>query len=170
MDKAGKRVKPRSKPGDYKLLKELGSGNFGSVHLAQRISDGRESNTLVIKHTQPRHSNGVKALINEDRQEAILLMRKELPTFCFALGTSQVLANGNTWYHCGTHDSAFGIHSLTHAHSTGYEVSPAGDIVHSMGFDGESYRAFRLKSLYGGVEYMPVDGTTSLPIPDAWAV
>ncbi|GIQ86842.1 arylsulfotransferase [Kipferlia bialata] len=127
------------------------------------------NNTLVIKHGQPAHSNGVLALVHEARREAVILMRKPLPTFCAALGTSQVLANGNTWYHCGTHTGE-GLSGKVGSSSTVYEINTDGDIVYSAGCDAASYRVWRLHSLYGGTDYTPVAGTESLPIPEAWDV
>ncbi|GIQ79529.1 arylsulfotransferase [Kipferlia bialata] len=126
-------------------------------------------NTPVLKHgVTPPHSYGVLALINETRQEAVLLMRKQLPTFCAALGTSQVLANGNTWYHCGEHKSRRGWRDPFGYSSSVYEVSPSGEIVYSAGCDKASYRVFRMASLYGGTDYTPITNTASLPIPAEW--
>ncbi|GIQ86024.1 arylsulfotransferase, partial [Kipferlia bialata] len=127
------------------------------------------NNTPVMRNGNDYHSKALAAIVNEARQEVVILFHRELPNFCFALGTSQVLENGNFWYTCGTHDSKLGRSAIFGSHTTGYELSPDGDIIYSVGGYATTYRAWRLRSLYGAVDYMPVKHKP-LPIPAAWDV
>ncbi|GIQ89431.1 arylsulfotransferase, partial [Kipferlia bialata] len=97
------------------------------------------NNTPVIVHNSEPHSFGTLALINEALREAVIIRKKQLPTFCVALGTSQVLANGNTWYHCGRHESTKGWRDPFGYSSTVYEISTEGEIIYAAGNDLASY-------------------------------
>ncbi|GIQ82625.1 arylsulfotransferase, partial [Kipferlia bialata] len=57
------------------------------------------NNTPVLKHGQPENSYGIAMLVHEERKEIVLLFRRALPEFSFALGASSALHNGNFYFH-----------------------------------------------------------------------
>ncbi|GIQ85320.1 arylsulfotransferase [Kipferlia bialata] len=131
------------------------------------LFDNSNKVAYLQRPDEEHHSNALAVLVNEEKREMVLLFRKALLQYAFAVGTSQALANGNFHYHVGVQENKRGKDSLFNTSSQVYELSPEGDFIYSIKAEAAVYRAWRLTDLYAAVDYKEVDFQT-LPIPQEW--
>jgi hypothetical protein len=86
-------------------------------------------------------SRGQVIQLDEVNMTATLLVNADLGDFSIALGSAQMLPDGNYHFHLG---DIVAKNSTTRA----VEVQPSGQIVYDMGIAEIMYRSFRLQDLY----------------------
>jgi hypothetical protein len=86
-------------------------------------------------------SRGQAIQLDETNMTATLLVNADLGDFSIALGSAQMLPDGNYHFHLG---DIVAKNSTTRA----VEVEPAGQIVYDMGIGEIMYRSFRMQDLY----------------------
>src|SRR5262249_15180359 len=89
------------------------------------------------------HSRGQLFQIDESNRVAKLVFNADVGSYSAAVGSAQLLPNGN--YHF---DSGFIIDSSGTLTSQSVEVSPSGQILYNIGFGAIDYRSFRMPDLY----------------------
>jgi hypothetical protein len=86
-------------------------------------------------------SRGQVIQLDETNMTATLLVNADLGDFSIALGSAQMLPDGNYHFHLG---DIVAKNSTTRA----VEVEPSGQIVYDLGIAEIMYRSFRLQDLY----------------------
>jgi hypothetical protein len=85
------------------------------------------------------NSRGQVYRLDEVNRVAELVLNSDLGYYSFALGSAQLLLNGNYFFANGFRADGSGI---------GEEVNPSGDVVYSIESTAPEYRTFRMKNLY----------------------
>lgn len=86
-------------------------------------------------------SRGQHYVLDENAMTATLVLNADLQNFSGALGSAQMLSNGNSHFNSGIQDG-------TPAFATADETTPDGTIVYSQFLESRVYRSFRLRDLY----------------------
>jgi arylsulfate sulfotransferase len=137
--------------GDFTLADGEQSAWFSHQHDAQILSDGvtmivyDNGNTRIARNSDRGTSRGQVWRLDEESRTAHLVMNADLKANSPALGSAQLLANGN--YHF---DSGFIPNPGNPAQrfTQALEVDPSGNIVWGMQITAQEYRNFRLDDLY----------------------
>ncbi|HTM50016.1 MAG TPA: aryl-sulfate sulfotransferase [Bryobacteraceae bacterium] len=85
------------------------------------------------------NSRGQVYRLDEVNRVAELVLNSNLGYYSFALGSAQLLLNGNYFFGNGFRADGSGI---------GEEVNPSGDVVYSIESTAPEYRTFRMKNMY----------------------
>jgi arylsulfate sulfotransferase len=137
--------------GDFQMLDGDDSLWFSHQHDAQLMPDGvslllfDNGNTRISRNSGQGTSRGQLWRIDEAARTAKLLLDADLGVNSSALGSAQLLPNGN--YHFGAGflpDPANSAKRITHA----LEVDSNGSIVWCIEIAAQQYRSFRLQDLY----------------------
>jgi hypothetical protein len=124
---------------------------FSHQHDAQILPDGvslllfDNGNTRISRNSGQGNSRGQLWRIDEATRTAKLVLNADLGANSSALGSAQLLPNGD--YHFGAGflaDPANPANRITHA----VEVDANGSIVWCMLIPAQQYRSFRLQDLY----------------------
>ena len=136
--------------GDFTLT----SGNdldwFSHQHDAQILPDGTlmlfdNGNTRIFRNTDQGTSRGQIWQLDEEAHTATLLFNADLKVNSAALGTGQVLANGNYHFDAGFIPAPGNPNQRI---SQALELDPSGNIVWGMQINAQEYRSYRLTDLY----------------------
>jgi hypothetical protein len=153
----------RNGAGSGKVLWRLGAGGdfqlvngdetlwFSHQHDAQMLADGvsvllfDNGNTRTWRNSDEGSSRGQVWRLDEQARTAKLVLNAELQVNSGALGTAQLLANGNYHFDAGfVPNPANPAQRITRA----LEVDPNGNIVWGIQIAAQEYRSFRLEDLY----------------------
>lgn len=137
--------------GDFTLADGDDDSWFSHQHDAQFLPDGvtlvlfDNGNTRINRNGDQGTSRGQVWSIDEASRTATLVLNADLKVNSSALGSVQLLANGN--YHF---DAGFIPNPANRAQriSQALEVDPSGNIVWGMQITAQQYRSFRLDDLY----------------------
>jgi len=137
--------------GDFALSGGEEDAWFSHQHDAQLLPDGvtlllfDNGNTRIAHNGDQGSSRGQVWRLDENARVASLVLNADLQVNSAALGTAQLLSNGN--YHF---DAGFIPDPTNRAAriSQALEVDPGGNIVWGMQINAQEYRSFRLNDLY----------------------
>ena len=124
---------------DYPWFSHQHDGNFES---ATRLAVFDNGNTRVSSQGQG-HSRGQVIELDEAKRTATLLLNADLGVYSLAVGSAQLLADGNHHFDAGYVPSASGISAYA------LEVDADGNLIGSLMANTLLYRSIRLKSMYG---------------------
>jgi hypothetical protein len=122
---------------------------FSHQHDANFESDGQSITVFDDGNTRQNsdpaaHSRGQAVMIDEQSRTASLALNADLGGYSYALGSAQLLQNGNYHFNSGAQigsgPGSFYAQSL--------EVNPAGALVYGIQFATLEYRSFRMVDLY----------------------
>jgi hypothetical protein len=88
-------------------------------------------------------SRGQMLQIDQQNKVATLVLNADVGTYSSAVGSAQLLPNGD--YHF---DSGFNLTATGALVSQSVEVNPSASIVYGIGFASIEYRTFRMQDLY----------------------
>jgi hypothetical protein len=93
----------------------------------------------------PANSRGQVLSLDEKNLIATPLLNKDLGAYAYALGTAQLLPNGNYNFDAGwvSQDSLGGSNT-----SRSVEVDPSGSVAYGVAISTPEYRTFRMPDLY----------------------
>jgi arylsulfate sulfotransferase len=136
--------------GDFTLADADESAWFSHQHDAFLMPDGQtlilfdNGNTRISRNGDQGASRGQVWRIDEGSRTATPVLNADLKGNSAALGTAQLLSNGN--YHF---DAGFIVNPATRQFYTqALEVDPSGNIVWGMQINAQEYRSYRLDDLY----------------------
>lgn len=138
------------KDGDFTLASTDPYPWFSHQHDAGFLPGDNTTLTLVdngnTRHTlDPNaHSRGQVLQIDETNRTANLVLNADLGAYSIALGSAQLLANGNYHFEVGWIPGVPGQPNT----SRSVEVDPTGKIVYAMEAATETYRSYRMTDLY----------------------
>jgi arylsulfate sulfotransferase len=112
---------------------------------AQHIQVFDDGNTRIAAQGPTAHSRGQVYNVDSVAKTATLLLNADLGTYSPALGSAQVLLNGNHHFASGA-VGLFGMPAKVAAHDV--EVGSSGTIVFDYQTASAEYRSFRMQSLY----------------------
>jgi hypothetical protein len=137
--------------GDFTLVDGDSSLWFSHQHDAEILPDGvslllfDNGNTRIANNSGQGNSRGQLWRIDETAHTAKLVLNADLLVNSSALGTAQLLPNGNYHFDAGfVPNPADPTKRITHA----LEVDPNGNIVWCKEISAQQYRSFRLESMY----------------------
>lgn len=134
------------KDGDFNVISDDADPWFSHQHDPHYVEvDGRLL-LLVFDNSNQRYFNDSDAKsrgqlyeIDENERTARLVLNADLGSYSFALGSAQMLPNGNFYFESGiTPDQS----------AEGIEVDPAGNIVTRVQASTSVYRSIRMPSMY----------------------
>jgi arylsulfate sulfotransferase len=137
--------------GDFQLTGGDESLWFSHQHDAQLLPDGvslllfDNGNTRIWHNADQGSSRGQLWRLDEERRTATLVLNADLGVNSSALGTAQLLPNGNYHFDAG---SVVNPASPTQRITRALEVDASGNIVWGMQMAAQEYRNFRLQDLY----------------------
>ncbi len=140
------------KDGDFQIVSNDPSPWFSHQHDAalEQTPDGLLLTVFDDGNTRQAddpaaHSRGQAYRIDEDRRIATAVLNADLGAYSYALGSAQLLPNGNYHFDVGwiTNDPLGGRNT-----SRAVEVDPAGNVVYSIQMSIPEYRSFRMRDLY----------------------
>lgn len=99
-----------------------------------------DGNTRVAQ--TPGNSRGQALLVDENNRTAALILNSDLGIYSFALGSAQLLSNGNYHFLPGYNNPG------PSQFSQSVEVLPTGVVNFRLQSPAPAYRSFRMKSLY----------------------
>ena len=114
--------------------------NFQSDNISFTIFD--DGNTRQASNPAA-HSRGQMLQIDQQNRVATLVLNADVGTYSSAVGSAQLLPNGNYHFDSGFIETASG--NLV---SQSVEVNPSGTTVFGVGFAAIEYRTFRMPDLY----------------------
>ncbi|HEY7338725.1 MAG TPA: aryl-sulfate sulfotransferase [Bryobacteraceae bacterium] len=136
--------------GDFELRRHDAYPWFSHQHDPNFQADGvtlmlYDNGNTRIAGDPGGHSRGQALRIDEARREAWLLLNADLGVYSSAVGSAQLLPNGDYHFDSGVLNippgsANFGAQSV--------EVTPQGQIAYSIQFGQEEYRTFRMPDLY----------------------
>jgi arylsulfate sulfotransferase len=134
--------------GDFYMTSQVPNPWFSHQHDPNFEADG--STLLVYDDGNTRaatdntaHSRGQVLKIDDRGRTATLLLNADLGNYSEALGSAQLLTDGN--YHF---DSGYIVEPSASPFAQSLEVNPAGAIVYGIQFGSIEYRSFRMQDLY----------------------
>jgi hypothetical protein len=135
--------------GDFTAVPSDPSPWFSHQHDVRYIND----NTIIVfdngntrRLTNPHaDSRGQEWVLNEQTRTATLVVNADLGNYSSALGSAQVLSNGNLAFTSGYQGSAPSFFGQS------IEVSPDGIVNYVQQMNNSEYRSYFVSSLYGGV-------------------
>ncbi|MEZ5354380.1 MAG: aryl-sulfate sulfotransferase [Bryobacteraceae bacterium] len=129
--------------GDFQIEDGADDDWFSHQHDAEFESDG--TLTLFDNGNTRRasddtvQSRGQAMILDETRHTVKWLLNANLGVYSVAVGSAQLLDNGNYFFDCGF---------LADATAISIEVNPLGVPVHSLRSSAPEYRTFRMKNMY----------------------
>src|SRR5262249_50730629 len=134
--------------GDFTVKSSDPSPWFTHQHDVRYIND----NTITVfddgntRHlTNPNaHSRGQEWVLNEQTMTATLVVNADLGNYSFALGSAQVLSNGNLDFTSGI------IGAFPNGFGQSIEVTPDGIVNYVQQMTGAEYRSYFMSTLYQG--------------------
>jgi arylsulfate sulfotransferase len=137
--------------GDFQLAEGDESAWFSHQHDALMMPDGvtlilfDNGNTRIARSADQGTSRGQVWRLDEETRTAHLVTNADLLVNAAALGSAQLLPNGNYHFNAGfIPNPANRNQRITQA----LEVEPGGNIVWGMQINAQQYRNFRLDDLY----------------------
>lgn len=137
--------------GDFTLADADASAWFSHQHDALMLPDGvtlilfDNGNTRIMRNSEQGNSRGQVWRLDEETRTAYLVTNADLLVNAAALGSAQLLPNGNYHFNAGfIPNPANPSQRITQA----LEVEPGGNIVWGMQINAQQYRNFRLDDLY----------------------
>ena len=153
----------RNGAGTGKILWRLGAGGdftisgggahpwFSHQHDPHFLSDNTtlllfdNGNTRIARNSDEKDSRGQVLKIDQKAHTATVVMNADLKQNSAALGTAELLDNGNYYFDAGfILDPSNPAGRLTQL----LETDPAGNLVWGMQVAAQEYRSFRMKDLY----------------------
>jgi hypothetical protein len=137
--------------GDFTLTSGNPNDWFSHQHDPQFLQDGKtllvfdNGNTRIQNNGGQGTSRAQVWRIDENASTATLLLNADLKVNSAALGSVQLLANGNYHFDAGFITSPSNPNART---TEALEVDPGGNIVWGMQINAQQYRSFRLNDLY----------------------
>jgi arylsulfate sulfotransferase len=137
--------------GDFKMIAPAENPWFSHQHDPQFLSDNQtlilidNGNTRISNAGDKGSSRGQVLRVDEQARTVTLVLNADLKVNSSALGTAQLLPNGN--YHF---DAGFIVDPANPAarFSQALEVDPSGNIVWGMQIKAQEYRSYRMDDLY----------------------
>ena len=133
------------KDGDFQFLSSDPYPWFSHQHDANIDANGIvtvfDNGNLRQAADPSADSRGQAIQLDQVKMTATLLVNADLGDFSIALGSAQMLPDGNYHFHLG---DIVAKNSTTRV----VEVEPAGQIVYDMGIGEIMYRSFRMQDLY----------------------
>jgi arylsulfate sulfotransferase len=130
--------------GDFELENGTDRDWFSHQHDAQMLSDGRillfDNANLHFTLDPTATSRGQLYELDESRRTARLVLNADLGLYAFALGSAQLLADGNFHFDVGW--------LLPSNEAVAVETDPTGQIVYSLTSTRPAYRSYRVVDLY----------------------
>ena len=131
------------KDGDFKINSTDPDPWFSHQHDPEYEADGTltlfdNGNGRWVKNPDA-HSRGQVFRIDEKNRIADLTLNVDLGHYSLALGSAQLLQNGNYFFDSGFREDGTGIST---------EVDPSGNIVYEIESSAPEYRTFRMKNMY----------------------
>ena len=131
------------KDGDFKINSTDPDPWFSHQHDPEYEADGTltlfdNGNGRWVKNPDA-HSRGQVFRIDEKNRIADLTLNVDLGHYSLALGSAQLLQNGNYFFDSGFREDGTGIST---------EVDPSGNIVYEIQSSAPEYRTFRMKNMY----------------------
>ena len=137
--------------GDFTLLDGDDSQWFSHQHDAEILPDGvslllfDNGNTRISNNSGQGSSRGQLWRLDEAALTAKLVLNADLLVNSSALGTAQLLPNGNYHFDAGfVPDPANPANRITRA----LEIDPSGNVVWCTQISAQQYRSFRLNDMY----------------------
>jgi hypothetical protein len=136
--------------GDFMLTNNDAGAWFSHQHDAKILPDGSlllfdNGNTRIAENSDQGTSRGQLWRLDEDAHTATLVYSADLQVNSAALGSAQLLDNGDYHFDAGfMPDPKNPAARITRA----LEVDPGGNIVWGMQMNAQVYRSFRLNDLY----------------------
>jgi hypothetical protein len=137
--------------GDFLLADADESAWFSHQHDALMLPDGvtlilfDNGNTRILRNSDTGSSRGQVWRLDEETRTAYVVTNADLLVNAPALGSAQLLPNGNFHFNAGfIPNPANPNQRITQA----LEVEPGGNIVWGMQINSQQYRNFRLDDLY----------------------
>ncbi|MGH2543190.1 MAG: aryl-sulfate sulfotransferase, partial [Ardenticatenaceae bacterium] len=133
--------------GDFALSSGDDSDWFSHQHDAHYVGGGQillydNGNTRCAVNPDDCESRGQLLAINEATSTAQLVVNADLGLYSQAVGSAQLLANGNYFFDSGLLGTPPDFYTVVG------EVTPAGTSIYSMFMEAQIYRSFRMSSLY----------------------
>ncbi|MEO0974081.1 MAG: aryl-sulfate sulfotransferase, partial [Pseudomonadota bacterium] len=113
--------------------------NFVSDNQVLVYDNGNGLTGCVADPVNGCGSRGQLYRIDENTMEATLELNLSTPTYSFALGSAQLLENGNLYLNSGIINFTFAL---------GDEMTPDGEVAYSLRVETPTYRQFRIRDLY----------------------
>ena len=96
-----------------------------------------------ISENPGEHSRGQALTIDQTNMTATLTLNADLGHFSIALGTAELLDNGNYEF-----ESGWVVTGRTTAYSDANEVTPSGSVIYDLTAQTSAYRGYRMSSMY----------------------
>jgi arylsulfate sulfotransferase len=122
---------------------------FSHQHDANFLTDGRTLTVFDDGNTREAsdpsaHSRGQVLSVDEPSRTATLVLNSDLGGYSYALGSAQLLPNGNYHFNSGAEPAAQPHHVVAQS----LEVDRTGNVVYGIQFGTYEYRSFRMTDLY----------------------
>lgn len=117
--------------------------------------DNGNGNPACLANSDDCVSRGQAWILDEDAMTAELTLSADLQNYAQAVGSGQLLRNGNYSFNSGIIDGT--------ATAKTDEITPEGAIIHSLAMDTRVYRSFRVKDLYTPPDYAEISVEDTLP-------
>jgi arylsulfate sulfotransferase len=134
--------------GDFQISSSDPSPWFSHQHDSNFASDNTTFTVFDDGNTRQAsnpaaHSRGQMLQIDTPNRKATLVLNADVGTYSSAVGSAQILPNGD--YHF---DSGFIAGASGSLSAQSIEVNPSGQIVYGIGLASLEYRTFRMADLY----------------------
>ena len=132
------------KDGDFRMISDDPNPWFSHQHDANIDENGLltlfDNSNLRFADDPDAHSRGQAMRIDEKNRTATLVLNADLGAFSMALGSAQLLPDGDYHFNVGI--------VMTDNTARAIEVAPSGATVYEMGIGEPEYRSFRMRDLY----------------------
>jgi hypothetical protein len=123
---------------------------FTHQHDARYVNDNTlvvfdDGNTRLLLTGPAVDSRGQELVLDEQTRQAALVVNADLGDYSPALGSAQVLPNGNLAFTSGFEGSFPDVSGRS------IEVSPGGTTTYALQMSGTEYRSYFMSTLYAGV-------------------
>jgi hypothetical protein len=128
----------------YPWFSHQHDANMQQTQTGFNVSLFDDGNTRVAANPD-ENSRGQVLMLDEQNHIATLILNADMGGYSYALGTAQLLPNGNYHFDAGwiAEDPVGGENA-----SRSVEVDPAGNIVYGLAISAPEYRTFRMPDLY----------------------
>lgn len=131
------------KDGDFAIVSTDPSPWFSHQHDPEIEVDGTltifDNGNVRQMANSNAHSRGQVYRLDEANRRAELVVNADLGVYAFALGSAQLLEDGNYFFDAGFRDDGTGI---------SIESDPAGQVQYAIESNVPEYRTFRMKNMY----------------------
>ena len=131
--------------GDFTLASMDASPWFSHQHDSNYISNNHivlyDNGNTRVANSGSGNSRGQVYLLDETTLSASLVLNADLGVYSLALGSAQVLSNGNYHFNSGLIDPQ-------NVYAIGDEVLPDGTLDYGLQIDRAVYRSFRMPDMY----------------------